>query len=149
MGWSRILVPVDGSVNSFKAAQQAIDLAQCCEAELEFLHVVNLTASMGISSAAGNTGKDTSVLEDAIDRGRKILDQLLDLVPPEIEAKGHCVSGSAEKVILQEAEASRCDLIVMGSRGLSALRAVLVGSISCAVLNNAGCSVMLVKADKK
>jgi Universal stress protein UspA and related nucleotide-binding proteins len=149
MGWSRILVPVDGSANAFKAAQQAIDLAKCCEAELEFLHVVNLTASLGIPSAVGSKEKDTSVLEDAIDHGRKILDQLLDLVPPEVKAKGHCVSGSTEKVILQEAEASRCDLIVMGSRGLGALRAVLVGSISCAVLNNASCSVMLIKADKK
>jgi len=147
MGCSRILVPVDGSENSFKAAQQAIDLGLCCEAELEFLHVVNLGSSLSRSQANAQQTKDTSVLEDVIDRGRKILDQALDLVPETLKAKGHCVSGVPETAILQEAQ--KCDVIVMGTRGLGALRAVLVGSVSSYVLNNAKCSVLLVKADKK
>jgi nucleotide-binding universal stress UspA family protein len=147
MGCSRILVPVDGSENSFKAAQQAIDLGLCCEAELEFLHVVNLGSSLSRAQANAQQTKDTSVLEDVIDRGRKILDQALDLVPENLKAKGHCVSGVPEMAILQEAQ--KCDVIVMGTRGLGALRAVLVGSVSSYVLNNAKCSVLLVKADKK
>lgn len=149
MGCSRILVPVDGSDTSFAAVQQAIELALACEAEIKFLYVVNLEDSLLTPPVIGKAEAETSVLEDVIDKGRRILDEVLDTVPDAVKAKGHCVSGNPETVILREASAGNYDLIVMGSRGLGAIRSVLMGSVSSYVLNNAKCSVMLVKADKK
>ena len=150
MGCHCILVPVDGSESSSKAAAYAMELAQSCEAEINFLHVVDLQNSLANPLLAEVPRKDASVLEDVIDRGKRILDTLLEQVPLAINARGHCVSSSSPvEAILQEARDIGCDLIVMGSRGLGPWLAVLVGSVSRAVLEAAKCPVLLVKADKK
>ena len=56
------------------------------------------------------------------------------------------VEGDARNVILRAAEAWQADLIVLGARGLGAVAAALLGSVSIGVARHAHCSVMVVKA---
>jgi len=146
MGYKRILVPMDGSKNSMKAAKWAINLAQVCEAELEFLYVVNLKGELLRPTVLD---RHTSILEDAIDLGKRLLDTALDLVPASIQARGHCISGDANEAIIKEAQALSCDMIVMGSRGLGAIHAAILGSVSGYVLEHAKCPVVMIKAKQK
>ncbi len=146
MGHKRILVPMDGSENSMQAAEWAINLAQACEAELEFLYVVNLKGELLRPTVLD---RHTSILEDAIDLGKRLLDTALDLVPISIKARGHCVSGDADETILKEVQALSCDMIVMGSRGIGAIHAAILGSVSGYILEHAKCPVVMIKAEQK
>lgn len=60
---------------------------------------------------------------------------------PEIEVKGVCLTGPAKRVILDEAEKWKADLIVVGSHGYPAWERLLLGSVSQAVVSHAKCSV--------
>lgn len=141
MECKQILVPVDGSQSSFCAASAAIELARAYEAEIEFLNVISFEGVM----AGKNSADHTSVLEDAVVLGRKILENVLGLVPDGIEARGRCVSGQAAEAILMAADECHADMIVMGTRGLGTIKSVLLGSVSRSVLADAKCPVTLVK----
>ena len=66
-------------------------------------------------------------------------------VPYEREIAG----GDPAHTIVDIAERYRCDLIIMGARGTSALRSALLGSVSNEVLHAAHIPVMIVKADEE
>lgn len=55
------------------------------------------------------------------------------------------ISGHPAKVIVETAEKTEADLIVLGTRGLSDLRGTLLGSVSHKVVNLADCPCLLVK----
>ena len=145
MEYKVILVPIDGSDSSLAATAVAVELAQSCGAVLEFLHVVNLDGAF-LQAAGDCKKKSHSVLESAIETGREILNHALDQTPDNIQAKGHCISGEhAAQVILETAEHMNADMIVLGSRGLGALRAAVLGSVSGYVLSHANCPVVIAK----
>lgn len=75
-----------------------------------------------------------SVIEAAVSR-------LAAALGPDIEVKGKCVSGAPKRVILDEAENWKADLIVVGSHGYPAWERLLLGSVSQAVVSHAKCSV--------
>jgi nucleotide-binding universal stress UspA family protein len=55
------------------------------------------------------------------------------------------LEGNAPEVIVRRAQEHECDFIVMGARGLGAMREVLLGSVSSAVLKNASVPVTIVQ----
>lgn len=115
---ARILVPVDLSARSLEAAAYAVSLASEFRAELLFVH--------------------------ALQNGWP-----LDPAEREIREKIDATSnhqflfreGSPVSVILQTAEAEKCDLILMPTRGRPVLARLLDGSITAQVLRAAKCPV--------
>ena len=71
--------------------------------------------------------------------------ELAAALGPEVEVKGKCVAGSPQRVILDEAEKWKADLIVVGSHGYPAWERLLLGSVSQAVVSHAKCSVEVVR----
>lgn len=69
-----------------------------------------------------------------------------DLAKAGVPAASYCLSGQPGAQIVEFARAEACDLILLGSRGLSAPAAVLLGSISRYVLHHAPCPVLVVPA---
>ncbi len=137
----KILVPVDGSENSLRAAELAVEMANVYGAGIEYLYVVDLEGVL-----AHRKSTENSVLEEAVAAGKEVLNKVLETTPSAIPARGRCVSGDAPQAILQAAVEADADLIVMGSRGLGAFRAAILGSVSSYVLEHATCPVTLVKA---
>ena len=135
MWCSKVLVAYDGSAPSANALHLARSIgAQDESVELVFAHVVKL---YGLG-----TGAETVLLDEA----KKVLvemEQLADEVPNKAHA--HLLKGSSPAdLLLKCAQDEGCDLIVMGSRGLGALRGIL-GSVSSYVLRNADVPVLIVK----
>ena len=62
-----------------------------------------------------------------------------------IEAKSVLLRGDAATEIIEYANQNEIGLIVAGSRGLSRMRRLLLGSLSRKLVHYAGCSVMIVK----
>jgi len=139
----KILLPVDGSELSLWAVRHAISLAR---AGLQARFVLaNVQEPPSLYEVV--TAHDAEVLEGVAEgAGRHALEAAEALLreaglPFESEIAG----GDPAHALIELAEAHGCDAIVMGARGVGALRAGLFGSVSRAVLDDAPVPVTVVK----
>ena len=134
-----ILVPVDGSETSDKAVAEAIKLAEICGAKINFLYVAN------INQVAINAALTHAIMDAVRKAGRTILERAKNSVPSDIAHEEILETGAPAAVILEYEENLAADLIVMGSRGLSFVKGVLLGSVSQYIIERANCPVLVVK----
>ena len=129
--FNHILLGVDGSEHALHAAKVAGDLARSMEsAILPYLGEPNLQIAITARMKEAETILDMAV---------KAVGEISGEVHTEI------LEGSPAEAILDVVNARKCDLIVMGSRGLGRLAGVLVGSQSQKVVQHAPCPVLIVR----
>lgn len=137
-----ILVPVDGSANSDRAAQYAIDLVTAgLSAELHFLNVQpNLG---GAISAFVNRGDIDAYRRE---EGNKSLASAIALAQKaSVAAKVHIGVGRHGEIVHDYARKLGAGLVVMGTRGHTGLAGVLLGSVAQDVIAHSDVPVTLVK----
>jgi nucleotide-binding universal stress UspA family protein len=140
----RILCPVDFSENSEKAVSAAKKFASLFRAEL---HIVHIIPSFLIKEKWGvwkKLGEEEREKFDEVVHGEAASRLASFCKDRGIEAGAEIHEGSPAKLISSIAEEKRCDLIVMGARGLSYLQSILVGSTTEAVLKSSPCPVLIV-----
>lgn len=135
----RILVPVDGSEHAVKAAAAGISLAQGNSAKLYFLYAID------IRKIAVDSYLLDQIIETHEHMGDSILAAAMQKVPEGVAAQAHRKEGDPASVIVSFAKQNEIDLIVMGTRGLGAIKGALLGSVSQEVLQRAECSVFIHK----
>ncbi|MCI2241092.1 universal stress protein [Adlercreutzia faecimuris] len=159
MLYKRILVPFDGSEPAKNALEVAKKLiADDADAVMHVLTVVPAGAVAAELEAPDGPGSATPMIfpdmesyerviarakETAMDELNEALGSRLDDVACDVQV-GAVISGKAADGICDYAEANGCEIIVMGRRGLGALRGML-GSVSYAVLHEADLPVLTVK----
>lgn len=150
--FTKILVPLDGSPVSKKAAKYAIHLARVDNAKLVLMHVVEDVkqgGAIGLQAKYGNVR-----LVEGFRRARtKAAEKWIDEIKSQADKAG--VKSTSEIVpddgtsevgmITSYAKKNGVDLIVMGKKGQSKFRQLLVGSVTNAVLNHATCPVLVVR----
>jgi len=137
--FSRILVPVDGSGYAENAVRHASDLARKYGSSVTLIHVV-ATKVYAMAEVGVLISKD---LEK---EGKEILRKSQELASSlGISANTKLASGVPAEEILRFADSEKFDLIVMGSRGLSEVKAFLLGSVSDKVSHHAKCPVLVVR----
>jgi nucleotide-binding universal stress UspA family protein len=149
----KILVPVDGSDLSFKAAEYAIHLAKVDNAEITTLNVVEdikQGGAIGLQAKYGNVS-----LVDAFRKVRKdSAEQWMNKISQEAKSQGVTFKSeiiddedatSEAGVITGYAEQYNFDLIVIGSKGRSKLGRLLTGGVTNAVVNSAKNPVLVVR----
>lgn len=140
--FSRILVAYDGSEHSQRAAKIAGDLARACEKSEVWLICVQDMVPYGL-------GESYVLINELIDeqtrRGEELLIVGKKLVGGKLTIQTELIFGSPAERILEFAGSKDCDLIVMGTRGLSGLRGLLPGSQIQKVISHARCPVLAVK----
>ena len=154
-----VLVPVDGSEYSRMALEVAHRLVTPNQATIYILHVPEIPpARDALGMAAGATALTFSreqieqagrelieKLEHAEESGHHLIDRLESAVGmTHVETKPVVSMGRPAEVILEEAKRQGVDAIVMGSRGMSDLKGLLIGSVSHKVMHTAPCRVILV-----
>lgn len=138
--FSRILVAVDGSEYAKKAFDKSIHLTQKLNSKLDVVHVVNDYTYGGDSATA------LEILEEIKEEGRKILEEYKNkAMENNVVITTLLEIGDPGQVIVDISNKNTYDLIVMGSRGLSTFKELLIGSVSLKVMNHAKCPVMIVK----
>ena len=171
----KILVPVDGSVHSVKAVELASEIASKFGAEVVLLHVllrghmpeglrkaieVEVGQQPEVSSghlvnmpqeimARVKDKKSTQLSLEALDVIAKfVLSRVASICREKgvTEVRQTVEEGNPTKIILEAAEKNNVDMIVMGSRGLSDLKGMLVGSVSHKVGQLAKCTCVTVKS---
>jgi nucleotide-binding universal stress UspA family protein len=141
----RILVAVDGSPFSDAALAEVARRPWPAGAKVLVLTAFELplAATPDIWSLPGEyfAQVEQSVHLRAESVMARAVAQLTAALGPDIEVKGECVTGAAKRVIIDEAEKWKADLIVVGSHGYPAWERLLLGSVSQAVVSHAKCSV--------
>ena len=141
-----ILVPVDFSEDAARALEVAISLARSFSARIHLLHCYPI--QLGGISPYG------LVVPESLDRDvREAASRRLAEWRDKVSAAGIEVSDAVTPIfpseaIAEEARTRNVDLIVMGTRGLSGLRHVLLGSVAERTLRIAPCPVLTVKAEQ-
>lgn len=140
MYYRKILVPVDGSENASLACRHAVALAEQGKQELILLYCYgDLPATIG-----GNARDELIALSEA--EGKTILSPCVQLCEDsKIPYKALIRSGAPGRAIVTMAQNEGCDLIVMGSRGLSDFSGMVMGSVSHRVLRHATMPVLIVR----
>ena len=148
----RILVPVDGSENAARAASVAIEYARKFEAEVFVIHVIAIPAHTLAEVEGGIGGLDSSESRQYFASARQNAKAIVDEVVKSAEAKNVKATGiiqeysfSVVETIVDHAAKYNVDLIVIGTRGLTGFRKLLIGSISSGVVNHAHCPVLLIR----
>ena len=128
---SKILVAVDGSTHSDYALNIAVKIAERYSSSIDLIHVETPSAAAPDSAIKGE-----NILGDRVEivKERK-------LVCGQIRIR----SGDPAAEILKLADSKDYDLVVLGSRGLSGVRSLLMGSVSSKVAKEAKSSVLVVK----
>ncbi len=139
----RILVPLDFSENSRAVLEWAAHLAEEHGSEMVLLHAYHLPVEFQQLEGA-------YLPEDFWANVRNETEQTLARYAEEVRERGLAVETIAREgypatVIEEEAERQRADLIVIGTRGLSGLKHLLLGSIAERVVQRAPCPVLTVK----
>jgi nucleotide-binding universal stress UspA family protein len=141
----KVLLAVDGSPH----AEQAVKVLQWCNPgfHVEILHVLDLEATPHPHLSASLIEEYHRELRTALqDEASRFLSRFQALLSPaSTEMRVSVHEGRAAEVILQRAASSQADLIVLGSRGLSEIQSLLLGSVSYRVAHEARRPVLLVK----
>lgn len=148
-----ILLPVDGSDHSFKAARYAMEIASKMESSVDLLHVLPSGIALYRNLASGWISKlemDQDILEKLVKEWKKKGKEILDVTLKRTRISNVAVSvklkaGNPVPVILKMAKKGRYDLIVMGSRSAGGLTEPLLGSTSIQVSRYAPCPVLLIR----
>lgn len=137
-----LLVAVDGSEFSDKAVRYACAMGPSLGAEVVLLHVVPMLVS---ATPYHDTVSDQPFLalqkvgEDILAKAKEIA------VALKCEVTELISHGDPANKIVDIATERNSDLIIMGSRGVSGIKRLFVGSISDKVMNQAPCPVMIVR----
>ena len=154
----KVLLSVDGSVSSMKAARHGISLAMRGRSDLIGLTVIDLM-SLPYGSLLSQTGtrpqEDDFLGEKRMeakkwleDVERSMLDVWKEAGNTKVRFRSEIIEdpfSKVEKAIVEFAEKENVDLIIMGSRGRSGFRRTLLGSVALAVLRYARCPVLIVR----
>lgn len=139
-----ILVPTDGSKPALRALELAISIAKQ-QIEPCTIHVVNVQSPI-ISNNVSRFFSAEVLTGYYDDEGKAILDTLV----PTLSASGvqhqtHVAVGTIDDVIKRFITEHQCDHLIMGTRGLSPVPGLLLGSAATKIIHAVDIPVTLVK----
>lgn len=132
-----IIVALDGSQEAMHALELAAGLARATSAKLTLLHAWD-PVRVGLEDPYVDM-----TVGQRIERGEHLLEQAASLVA-DLAPTCDLVEGPAADAIVRVADVQQADLIVMGGRGHTPLRALL-GGVSSRVLHRASCPVLIAR----
>jgi nucleotide-binding universal stress UspA family protein len=139
---NHILVPVDGSKQALDAVKRAVYIASLNQAEVTLLCVVDLNKEVASFEQVSLSGYVPAEIKEG---AYKLLLELLHEIPVEVKTADKVLVSDPAETIVEEAESGSYDLVVMGSRGFSPLKGLLMGSVSQYVLQHVHCPVLVVR----
>lgn len=145
-----ILVPVDFSPHAEAALLFAIDLAKCLGSPLLILHVVHDPGAMPGYYSKALKKKQLTRIEDGASQMLEEFFQRVGKHHPELKelknVESLLVKGLPSSRIIEVAKKRGAGMIVIGSKGLTGLKHLLVGSVAEQVAHLAPIPVTVVKS---
>lgn len=144
--FTRIVVGTDGSDTAAAAVRQATELAKLTGAELSVVSAYSPVSGRRVEgeklSAPADVQYEIGPRED--------VNMVLDAAAAEARSQGvevqtHPIEADPADAIIDVAEQTNADLIVVGNKGMTGARRYLLGSVPNNVSHHAPCSVIIVR----
>jgi len=140
--FSKLLVPIDGSDNSFRALDHAIFLSKKIGAKTTALYIMENLPVVYVQSQrvlktiiSKHQNESKNILYKSEDIGNK----------NDVKVETVLMKGDATSNIIDFSKKGNYDTIIMGRRGMGQFKQLVLGSTSNKVLNHSDCTVVIVK----
>lgn len=152
---SRILVAIDGSIPSMHAVDYAISIAIKNNSQLFVLYVIDaykyphLPSSIILAPTFGTEKylEERSEAEKLMDKIKEKFKLKINDYTKSEELETKIIEGakSAATTIMEFAETKNVDLIIIGSKGRTGFKKLLLGGVSSSIIKNAHCPVLVIR----
>ncbi len=144
--FTRIVVGTDGSETAGEAVRQAVDLAKLAGAQLSIVSAYAPVPKRRLQNEQEGAPADVHYEIGPREDVNLVLDAAAASAKKEgLEVQTHPVEGEPAEAILNVAEETDADLIVVGNKGMTGARRFLLGSVPNNVSHHAPCSVIIVR----
>jgi nucleotide-binding universal stress UspA family protein len=144
--FTRIVVGTDGSETAAEAVRQAVDLAKLSNAQLSIVSAYEPVSKRRVNGEKLEAPADVQYEIGPREDVNLVLDAAAATARKEgIEVQTHPVEADPAEAILNVAEETKADLIVVGNKGMTGARRFLLGSVPNNVSHHAPCSVIIVR----
>lgn len=140
--FTKILVPADGSDNSYGALEAALVFSEKLGSSVSVVNVMEQVPITHIESE-----KLLSELLEAYKKeNQEILSKCSDIAHQKgITIKTILLQGNPAPVILDYIKKENFDLVIMGSRGMGKFKELILGSVSSKIMHHSPCAVMIIR----
>jgi nucleotide-binding universal stress UspA family protein len=140
--FTKILVPADGSDNSYRALETALILSEKLGSNISVVNVMEQVPITHIESE-----KLLSELLEAYKKeNQEILSKCSDIARQKgITIKTILLQGNPAPVILDYSKKENFDLVIMGSRGMGKFKELILGSVSSKIVHHSPCAIMIIR----
>ncbi len=149
--FKKVATCVDFSANSAKAARRALLMAQADGAVVDCLHVYQSALSMSLDYGGMGAPLPITTDAEALEKWREDLKNFLmplSAEVPEVPLSSDVVERmNIRETILEHVQEIQADLVVLGTRGTTGLRELIIGTTAEKIVANAPCSILAVKPD--
>jgi nucleotide-binding universal stress UspA family protein len=144
--FSRIVVGTDGSDTAAEAVRQAVDLAKLSGAQLSIVSAYEPVPKRQVEQEQQEAPADVAYEFGPRENVNLVLDAAAAAARKEgVEVQTHPAEADPADAILDVAEETKADLIVVGNKGMTGARRFLLGSVPNKVSHHAPCSVIIVR----
>lgn len=139
--FSKVLVAIDGSEKSMNAAEYSIYISEKYHTQLYALNVIRVDPDLFISAEIPD------YIVEMKNESQKYLDKVkLKAREKTIQIKTEIIASlNVAGGIVEYAKNKNINLIVIGTRGISGFKKLLIGSVASGVITYAHCPVLVVK----
>ncbi len=141
--FKRIVVAYDGSDHAIKALNTAIELAKAFNSKLDVVEVVDTAALLGMGFAPVPSDVIAQIYNKAQNDVEQAKKKAQDAGVKDVTSQ--VLEGDPATSIIEYASKNGADLIVIGSRGLSTFKRLILGSVSSKVVQESRVPVLVVK----
>ena len=140
--FANVLVPVDGSDNSYRALEAALLLSEKLGSKITVVNVMEQVPITHIESE-----KLLSELLQAYKKeNQEILSKCLKIATEKgLSIKTLLLQGNPASVILDYSKEEKFDLVIMGSRGMGKFKRLILGSVSSKIVHHSPCAILLIR----
>src|SRR6266699_3837151 len=144
--FNKLLVALDGSESSQRAAQAALELAEKLKTDLIVLHAIASPTGMSLPAPSQHE------IDAYYAYARKAAMGIVGETESKAKKQGIHVKteipeavSSVVETIINHATKENVDLIIVGTRGLGGFKKMLLGSVSSGIVSHAHCPVLVVR----
>jgi nucleotide-binding universal stress UspA family protein len=146
MNYKNILIAVDGSDCSKKAAKKGIELANQLSATVIILSVVDMTNA--ISSTSVNGVIDDTLIKAFQDEAKRAITEVVGK-KPAANISTLTIEGIPQYEISNVARSKKADMIIMGTHGRTGLKHLFMGSVAEYVIRHSSIPVLVMPDAQK
>ena len=146
MLFSRIVVGTDGSDTAAEAVRQAVELAKATGASLEIVSAFDPVPSDRLREESGEVPGDVAYAVGPTEDVNVVLEGAAGPARHDgVEVNTQAREGDPADAILDVAEETHADLIVVGNKGMTGAKRFLLGSVPNKITHHAPCSVLVIR----